>query len=195
MNTKEYVIGETAKLFLENGIKSVRMDDIASHCGVSKRTIYEIFESRDHLTELAMEHLLSLLETKLSELAAKATNVLEEFWNIFSYTLPNQEKAYRMLNELQKHHPKVYREIGLQHYENTLKQNHARLARAASDGLILPQLNINDFARAFTSYIFGLSAVSDSEAIDPKTAIIVYMRGMSTAKGREFIDRELLKIE
>ncbi len=194
MTTKEYVIEEAAKLFLEHGIKSVRMDDIASHCSVSKRTIYELFENREHLMELAMEFLLCRLDERLNELAANATNVLEEFWIIFSYSLPNQEKVNRMLYELNKHHTKVYHEIGVKHYENTLRQNRARLTRAATDGFTLPQLNVENFAYTFTNYIFGLPGAGQGQQIDLKTAIIVYMRGMSTEKGREYIDKNLLKI-
>ena len=32
------------KLFLANGINSVRMDDVAKQMGISKRTIYEIYD-------------------------------------------------------------------------------------------------------------------------------------------------------
>ena len=44
-------------MFVEQGIKSVRMDDIASAVGVSKRTLYEMFESKDELLYLTIRHL------------------------------------------------------------------------------------------------------------------------------------------
>ena len=42
MDVRERVIIEATRLFSEMGIKSVRMDDIAEACGISKRTLYEI---------------------------------------------------------------------------------------------------------------------------------------------------------
>ena len=41
---------ETAMvMFAKNGIKAVRMDDIASSLNISKRTLYEIFENKEVL--------------------------------------------------------------------------------------------------------------------------------------------------
>ncbi|HQG08781.1 MAG TPA: TetR/AcrR family transcriptional regulator, partial [Dysgonamonadaceae bacterium] len=41
MDVKERIVKEAGKLFLENGIKNVSMDYLASSIGISKRTIYE----------------------------------------------------------------------------------------------------------------------------------------------------------
>ena len=46
MEIKERVITEATRMFSEMGIKSVRMDDIAVACGISKRTLYENFADR-----------------------------------------------------------------------------------------------------------------------------------------------------
>ena len=43
MSQKEYIIERASEMFVANGIKSVRMDDIAHNLGVSKRTLYELF--------------------------------------------------------------------------------------------------------------------------------------------------------
>ena len=40
---RETIIQLAAEMFVGQGIKAVRMDDIARHIGVSKRTIYEQF--------------------------------------------------------------------------------------------------------------------------------------------------------
>ena len=39
---KERIIDQAMHMFVSQGIKSVRMDDIAQQLGVSKRTLYEI---------------------------------------------------------------------------------------------------------------------------------------------------------
>ena len=49
MEIKERVITEATRMFSEMGIKSVRMDDIAVACGISKRTLYENFADREDL--------------------------------------------------------------------------------------------------------------------------------------------------
>ena len=49
MDTKERIIEGAADLFKTYGIKSVTMDYLASHLGISKRTIYEVFSDKDEL--------------------------------------------------------------------------------------------------------------------------------------------------
>ena len=39
MDQKERIIEQAMQMFVTQGIKSVRMDDIAQHLGVSKRTL------------------------------------------------------------------------------------------------------------------------------------------------------------
>ena len=43
MDQKERIIEQAMHMFVSQGIKSVRMDDIAQQLGVSKRTLYELF--------------------------------------------------------------------------------------------------------------------------------------------------------
>ena len=46
---RETIIQLAAEMFVGQGIKAVRMDDIARHIGVSKRTIYEQFGDKEEL--------------------------------------------------------------------------------------------------------------------------------------------------
>lgn len=52
---KGRIIDQAMQMFVSQGIKSVRMDDIAQQLGVSKRTLYEMFGDKEGLLYLAME--------------------------------------------------------------------------------------------------------------------------------------------
>ena len=54
MDQKERIIEQAMHMFVSQGIKSVRMDDIAQQLGVSKRTLYELFGDKEGLLYLAM---------------------------------------------------------------------------------------------------------------------------------------------
>ena len=56
MLSKDRIIAESTDLFVRYGVKSVRMDDIASRLGVSKRTIYELFGDRESLIRTCVEY-------------------------------------------------------------------------------------------------------------------------------------------
>ena len=46
---KERILVTSMRAFKERGIRSVRMDDIATALGISKRTIYEIYSNKEEL--------------------------------------------------------------------------------------------------------------------------------------------------
>jgi putative transcription regulator (tetR family) len=46
---KERILITSMRAFKERGIRSVRMDDIATTLGISKRTIYEIYSNKEEL--------------------------------------------------------------------------------------------------------------------------------------------------
>lgn len=56
MDQKERIVAQAMQMFVSQGIKAVRMDDIAQQLGVSKRTLYELFGDKESLLYLAMEH-------------------------------------------------------------------------------------------------------------------------------------------
>ena len=51
MDQKERIIEQAMQMFVSQGIKSVRMDDIAQQLGVSKRTLYELFGDKERSEE------------------------------------------------------------------------------------------------------------------------------------------------
>ena len=65
MELKERIVDTALRLFTDLGIKSVRMDDIASVCGISKRTLYEQFTDREHLVRQAIETYVKQQEAML----------------------------------------------------------------------------------------------------------------------------------
>ena len=49
MTQKERVIAHVAEMIKQMGVRSIRMDDVASSLGMSKRTLYEMFGDKEDL--------------------------------------------------------------------------------------------------------------------------------------------------
>lgn len=47
--TKEEIIRTTLDLITRNGLRAVRVDEIAQMLGISKRTLYEMFADKNDL--------------------------------------------------------------------------------------------------------------------------------------------------
>ena len=59
--TKEEIIRITQALIARNGIRAVRVDEIAQTLGISKRTLYEMFADKDDLINACLDAMSSKL--------------------------------------------------------------------------------------------------------------------------------------
>ena len=80
---RETIIQLAAEMFVGQGIKAVRMDDIARHIGVSKRTIYEQFGDKEELLYQCLSYYVREQDRRHAELGAQAKNVLEAMLLVF----------------------------------------------------------------------------------------------------------------
>ena len=200
-NNRERIVSVAQDMFLSRGIRSVRMDDIAHACGVSKRTIYELFNDREELIGESLLHHATEIHKLSQEAIAQAENVLHAFW----LEATNRSKLHpgvnTLLEDLRRYYPKVMENLMPQIHEAVVLHTHEKLAEGVKDGLILPSLDLDFFSRALTNYVYGLGVIEANTAttgvvITSQTvpsAILIFLRGISTEKGRRYIDENLLK--
>ena len=78
---RERIISAAAKLFQEHGIKQVRMDDVASGLGISKKTLYATFADKEAILLEVVKLTSESLCQGLKETLMNSSNVLEQiFW-------------------------------------------------------------------------------------------------------------------
>jgi len=53
MDVKERILVKSEEMFMQFGIRSVSMDDIANNLGMSKKTLYQYFADKDELVDAA----------------------------------------------------------------------------------------------------------------------------------------------
>jgi len=79
--TKARILGAATKLFYANGIRAIGVDTIAAKAGVTKRTLYKHFESKDALIaaylEAQHEPLLAALIKSMTRAKGDIANQVE----------------------------------------------------------------------------------------------------------------------
>lgn len=109
LDIKKYIIEESDKLFCQYGFKSVTMDDIAKHLGMSKKTIYQHFSDKDELVNILIESRLNNQDCVIHESAEKAKDAVHEL--LLTLTTMNESLGNlnpKMFYDLQKYHPKAW---------------------------------------------------------------------------------------
>lgn len=200
-NNRERIVSVAQEMFLARGIRSVRMDDIAHACGVSKRTLYEIFNDREELIGESLLHHASQIHNRSQEATAQAENVLHAFWLEAMHRSKNLSGVSALSEDLRRYYPKVVENLLPQIHEAVVLHTREKLSEGMEGGLIMPNLDLDFFSRALTNYVYGLGVIEANTATTGvvitsqtvPTAILIFLRGISTEKGRRYIDENLLK--
>ena len=148
MSQKVRIIEGGEELFLKAGIKSVTMDDIARHLGMSKKTIYQFFKDKNELVTALVKKKLKEDEEEMIEYINKSSNVIEEMINM---TKCSEDMFSRInpivIHDMQKYHPdawKVFQQFKNEVLISTLEE---LLTKGIKQGYIRPEIDVKIIAR------------------------------------------------
>ena len=142
--TKEKLINASKELFLKYGIKSVSMDDIARHLGVSKKTIYkEVLNKKILVEEVFLDH-VKFEEETIASIIKHSDNAIDELIQIAEFVLAFLKIMKPSLTyDLRKYHKDTWDLMESQHFQflsDTIKNN---LKRGIKEKLFRKKMDIN----------------------------------------------------
>jgi AcrR family transcriptional regulator len=196
MEQQERIVKKAHELFMRYGIRSVSMDEVANHLGMSKKTIYQFYTDKDALVEdvINIEINGKQVECKMqrqqSENAIleifKATDMLEE---MLTHMNPS------LIFDLEKYHPKAFRKYS--EHKNTflytlIKDN---IDWGKKDGLYREEVLSDIVARfrlASIFLIFNPDAFPGGRHSLPAIVTEItdnFLYGLASAKGQKLIQK------
>ena len=195
MSQKEYIIDSAMEMFVRQGIKSVRMDDIAQELGVSKRTLYELFGDKEELLYQCLRLYMHNVNEEVASKAREGANLLESiligFFEMTQYSETNSRIAGNLRKFYPAVHERLHRELGR---EGTERFRDA-IAECVKRGLLDQKANI-DLAITMLYYM-AAGIVARKDVIMPEgvsvreafiSVVILFFRGISTGEGLRIID-------
>lgn len=190
-------IMETAlKAFTQQGIRAVKMDAIASELSISKRTLYEIYEDKEHLLFETIKNYDERKRQTLTEYAQQDNH------HVIDIIL----EAYRLkLKEIRSVNPLFYTDIlkypKLAQYiknnnERARERYTAFMQRGVDEGYLRPDVNyqmIPYMMEAISQYIL-ISKLLDKYSFEEMFTnyFLVSLRGLCTQRGIKVIDEAML---
>lgn len=201
MPTREHIVEQSLELFVRYGLKRVRMDDIAAQLGVSKRTLYELFDNREGLIGECIQ--LNMIRHKQAHHRRERENlnIIEQFLAMVDNWESMMHDDVNFMIEVQRYYPKLHEQITAEHYREGVEQLKEELRRGEREGLLLPGINIEFAAQVLCEAIRNIfmnpnaydnSNLSMMEAF--KYITLYFFRGISTNKGRRQLDRVTAKL-
>ncbi len=194
METKDRILESSIRLFLKYGIRAITMDRIAVELGISKRTIYELFNDKDDLLFHALQH-FTLEQKKLSmEMIRESSDVIDVIFRFAArQSVIMREVNPQFVHDLRKYHARVYRKIAEKNDIRDLSLTRSFLTTGIEQGIFREDMNI-DLVNLFLHQLMDQFGPEADEGIQKyghqevfENVFLAYIRGICTPKGVKLI--------
>ena len=193
LSLRDRILDTAMKDFARRGVKAVKMDDIAAALAISKRTLYEIFDTKE---QVIFEGLKRYHRLKSEELAAYASAPHHDVLDIIIFIYR------RRINDSSALNPAFYDEISkypqIVEYLESQKQRRQQdfiqfMQRGVDEGFFRNEINYTIISRVFEA----LGSYMQQTRLYYKYSfkelffnmLFVTLRGFCTAKGISKLDQ------
>jgi len=196
MNTdKDTITAGCLSLFFKYGIKSISVDDIAHHLGISKKTFYQFFKNKEDVIREISIYFINQNLLKNREIIGENTNVIEKILKIYKHLLEQFHITNpRFLYDIKKYYANIY-EVFTEFREQELAYMITNiLKRGKEEGIFRADLDeemiFSLHMRRMNSIIRG-TLLPNRNITDPVffQTMIISLIGISTIKGHKLIDK------
>ena len=157
---KEDIVKRALADFMKYGFKTFTMDDLANGLGMSKKTLYEYFPSKNDLVEACLDYAL--------EISCKnAENFVQGEGSVIENVYRNQKKVLEIFNinsdcpiwELQKYYPKTYKRMESEFAKTDALFVDKLLEKGWEEGLFRKDINVA-FYKVFYTNVQRLRSIT-----------------------------------
>lgn len=196
MENRERILEGAAELFKTYGIKSVTMDSLASHLGISKRTIYEVFSDKDEMLIGVLQWMTQKQNELVKRILNESENAIVAIFRMLEISRDHfQDMSPAFQADLKKFHHDVLMKKADKCEMPDYRSNIQVIEKGISEKLFRKDINpdlvnrcLYSLARsAMDNYLYPYEEFSRREVI--KNVFINYIRGISTPEGLNLINK------
>ena len=197
---RKHIIKTAGEMFFRLGIRSVSVDDICRELGMSKKTFYVYFESKDALIEQMLQANLDYIAGKMEELVA-----LKDFRQLVKVFIKRQEaekndvrRVPQLVYDLKKYYPRQFADFQVKCFETQKAYLKRYLEQGIAEGLVRANLDVELTAVLFAK--IHNDAIRDFEEIEAHnhnmhqlghTAMDIFVRGILSEEGMKIYKNKI----
>ena len=151
---KEDIVKRALNDFMQYGFKTFTTDDLANKMGMSKKTLYEHFPSKQDLVDACLDYALEMSCTNTN-----VTTFVQGEGSVIENVYRNQKKVQEVFNinsdrpiwKLQKYYPKTYERMEGEFAKTDALFIDKLLEKGWQEGLFRKDINVNFYKVFYTS--------------------------------------------
>jgi len=196
MTIEEKILRGAQELVFRYGIKSITMDDIAKHLGMSKKTIYLHYDDKDQLILKLVEFLLGHNEDKMGCIIDQSKDPIHEIIETMKMMSSTFAKMNPILfHDMMKYYPESYQKFKEFKENRILKMIENNLKKGQELNLYRVDINLKILARL---RLEELDLAINFEAFPPEKYNLAdvqvqlldhFLHGVCTLKGHKILNK------
>ncbi len=195
MTSEEYrsnLVSRIYPLLIKKGVKNLTMDFVAKSLGMSKRTLYEIFGSKEDMIIETMRKMQCKMRERMTEVVSKAENTMEAIVLALKFhqrTMNEVDMAF--FRDMDDYFPRLRST-----YDEGVAANHMLQGFEAGvkEGVFRPDVDYRIMSRLFILQMESLKRMEEHFPADVtllqtfNTISLAFLRSIATPKGMEVLE-------
>jgi TetR/AcrR family transcriptional regulator, cholesterol catabolism regulator len=196
----QQIIESATKLFMQYGIKSVNMDDMARHLGMSKKTIYLHFKDKEDLVKKAVRSFCKLEDVQIEEICSRKLNAIDEMLEISKWVMSVLTNIHpSVMYDLEKYYPEVAASLKASRHKIVYDSMHSNVLSGQKQGLYRKDVNADIVVKL---YIARMDSVFDQRLFPMSNYKVLdiylenfryHIRGIASEKGMQYLEQHMKK--
>ena len=199
---KEQILKVAIERMQQVGIRSVSVDDICHELGMSKKTFYVYFASKDDLVEVLLQQHEQKMNRDVQHLVANKTVVqlLVDWAKIARQTEKSTHQTPPMLYDLKKYYPNQFQQH-IKRINLVMQQELVRfLQKGQVEGIFRQEIDVEVAAMLMVNTHQIVAEYIDNNKLNTqdarhigKTSMDIFLRGIFTPEGLTTLEKAVKK--
>lgn len=159
--TKEKIIAFATERFLQEGFSKISVDEIASDLGMSKKTFYKFFNSKEDLLTQIVDRFLAAARGRITRIMDSDKNFIEKIADVTSFLNDVVNRFGRPIQvDMQRHAPALWKRIEDFRRQRITQQFRYLFEQGLEEGFVRKDVNQRVFLLAYIGAVEAIIAPS-----------------------------------
>lgn len=194
------IVEEATKVFWKYGIKSVTMDDVARHLGISKKTLYQHVTDKNDLVVKVLNNTSDRFCEAIDGIRASGFNAIDEMLAIAGF-ISKQISAFHpsIYFDLAKYYPEACRIMDKNKQVLVVEQIAENMRKGVREGLYRSDMNVPLLAKLYVVRFDHAMTMEMGQRTGMGLAEMnwelfrYHIRGIASEKGLKYLEKKVTK--
>ncbi len=198
MNLEENILKQAEALFMKYGVKNVTMDDIVREMGISKKTLYQLYDNKAALIRQVIHQHIEGEHCQFEQIHAASSDAIEEMLLVARHVVQKlKQVGSNVIYDLRKYYRDSYDLLESENHRYIYERIHHNILWGQKEGLYVPDIDADIVARLYTgrSFLITDEVLFPEHLYDRETLLrqyfLYHIRGLASPKGLRLLDAYL----